>query len=500
VAAILRRVRRLFPTLARNRRLVALFALMVVLPGFIFSALMVRAISNEQLRLAYGRIERQREIVRHAEAQLNAWLFSAAPDSARSLSLLRFTTTGDEIAFPDFDLVLPAAAAPRLRPFDAAPVGGELRADAVTTHYYPRVQVFLRDSHAGRHTGAQYFLRLRALVVQTRGDRDGYVIGSDPVVSYVNERLSELCKGESFAAQVWVAQAERSAARTSETYGLADFPFFEVAFTESGVPAALAVRQNAFTYSMTALIAIAVLGSVFVHRAVSQEVKLAELRKDFVAAVSHEFRSPLSSIALLAERLVSQRTMAPGQLAEYHRVIESDARRLSALVSRLLEFGRIEEGKAMYHFAVVDLADVTRDVIEPSAHRPSSRVCFEPVAGPLWIRGDRTAISHAVQNLIENANKYSAPATPIDVTCSSGDGTHVIEVRDRGMGIAPADQPRIFEKFYRSPAVMTSGVQGVGVGLALVKHIVEAHGGSVSVRSRVGEGSVFRLAFPAVEA
>jgi signal transduction histidine kinase len=492
-------VRRLFPTLARNRRLVALFAVMVVLPGFIFSVLMVRAISNEQLRLAYGRIERQREIVRLAESELNTWLFSASRDSARTHAVLRFSTADDQIVFPDFNLALPAAAAPRLRPFDVAPADGELTADAVTAHYYPRVQVFLRDSSAGRHTGAQYFLRLRALVVQTPGDREGYAIGIDPVVSYVNQRLAELCRQESFTAQVWVAQAERSAAPTSETYGLADFPFFEVAFTETGVPGVLAVRKNAFAYSMTALIAIAVLGSVFVHRALAQEVRLAELRKDLVAAVSHEFRSPLSSIALLAERLVSQRTMEPAQLAEYHRVIESDARRLSALVSRLLEFGRIEEGKAVYQFAVVDLVEVTRQAIEPSWQR-ASRVRFAAVAEPLWIRADRTAVSHAVQNLIENAIKYSPPATPIDVSCATVGGGHVVDVRDRGIGIAPGDQHRIFEKFYRAPAVAALGVQGVGVGLALVQHVMEAHRGAVSVDSRVGEGSVFRLTFPRVEA
>ena len=493
-------MRGLFPTLARNGRLIALFAVMVILPGFIFSALIVRAISNEQLRRAYGTIERQRQIVRAAEAELNGWLFAAGPDSARAHAVLRFTTTADQIVFPDFNLTLPAGAAPRLRPFDAAPAPGGLTADAVTTHYYPRVQVFLRDSIAGRHLGAQYFLRLRALVVRGSDDPEGYVIGIDPVVTYVNQRLAALCRDDPFAAQVWVAQAERSSVPTTESYGLASFPFFEIVFTGRRAAGVLALREHAFTYSMTALIAIAVLGSVFVHRAVSQEVRLAELRKHFVAAVSHEFRSPLSSIAMLAERLVSQRAMEPAQLAEYHRVIEHDARRLSSLVSRLLEFGRIEEGQAIYVLAAMDLVEVTRQAVEQARSGDPSRVRFDGGATPLWIRGDRAAVSHAVENLIENAVKYSPAATPIEVTCAAVDGTQMVTVRDRGIGIPAAEHQRIFEKFYRVPAVKTLGVQGVGVGLALVKHVMDAHAGSVSLESRVGEGSVFRLAFPPVDA
>jgi signal transduction histidine kinase len=291
-------VRGLVPTLFRNRRLVALFVLMVLLPAFVFSLLIVRAIGNEQLRLAYGTIEGQRQVVQLAEADLNEWLFSAGPQSARSQALLRFETAGDQILFPDFQLSLPAAGAPRLRPFEAAPATALLTADTVTAHYYPRVQVFLRDVSAGRHAGAQYFLRLRALVVQPPDGAAGYVVDVQFVVEHVNRKLAELCATQPFTASVWVAEAQKTAP-VSETYGLDNFPFFEVVFTESGAASVMNVRQHAFAYSMTLLVAITVLGSVFVHRAVSQEMRLSHLRKEFVAAVSHEFRSPLSSIAML---------------------------------------------------------------------------------------------------------------------------------------------------------------------------------------------------------
>lgn len=500
--AILATVRGLVSTLVRNRRLVALFILMVLLPAFVFSLLIVRAIGNDQLRLAYETIERQKQVVGSAEADLNAWLFSDGPQSPRSHALLRFETAGGQILFPDFGLSLPAVGAPRLRPFDAAPPAAQLDADAVTAHYYPRVQVFLRDVSAGRHAGAQYFLRLRALVVRPPGASQGYVIGVEPVVDHVNRKLAELSATHPFTARVVVAEADKKTTSTADTYGLGTFPFFEVVFTPAGGATVMNVRRNAFAYSMTLLVAIAVLGSVFVHRAVSQEMRLSQLRKDFVAAVSHEFRSPLSSIAMLAERLVSERSLTPAQLAEYHRIIDHDARRLSALVSRLLEFGQIEAGKAAYPLAPVDLVAVTQEAIEPVRHVIGpDRVRFNaPATGPLWIRGDRVALSHAVQNLIENAAKYSPADAPIDVVCASANGSHFVEVMDRGIGIPAAEHRKIFEKFYRGRDVAALNVQGVGIGLALVKHVMDSHGGSVSVESRAGDGSRFCLRFPREEA
>jgi signal transduction histidine kinase len=493
-------VRELAHTLFRNR-LVALFALIVLLPAFAVSVLIVRAIRSEQRALAYEAIERQRDVVRLTEADLNTWLFSSGPDSARSHAVVRFDVAGNQIVFPDFQLSLPADGAPRLRPFEAAPATATLTRDSVTVHYYPRIQVFLRDVRAGRHAGAQYFLRLRSLVVQPPGTARGYVVDVQPVLAHINQKLAELCAAQSFTAAVWIADAEKRTAPAMETYGLQNFPFFEVAFTDTGGPGIFEVRRHAFAYSMTLLVVVTVLGSLFVHRALSQEVRLSHLRSEFVAAVSHEFRSPLSSIVALAERVVSGRSIAPDQLAEYHRIIERDARRLSVLVTRLLEFGRIDDGKARYSLERVDLVAVTEEAIHSVRHVASdSRLRFSRGPVALWVRADRTALSHAIQNLIENAAKYSAAEMPIDVTCTSANGSNIVEVRDRGIGIPAAEQQKIFEKFYRGRDVVDLTVQGVGIGLSLVKHVVDAHGGSVSVDSSVGEGSRFSLRLPRIEA
>lgn len=496
-------MRELYPTLIRNKRLIGLFALMVLAPAFVFSLLIVRAIRHEEVRLAYETIERQHQVVRLAERELNAWLFSDATDSGRSLATLRFEIADDRIVFPDFQLAMPAAGMPRVRPFEPLPSTEALTTDVVAAQYYPRIQSFLRDGGNGRHIGAQHFLRLKALIVRPPGTDRGYVVRVENVLAHVNTKLAELCANEPFTATVSVADADRKPLSTTAavTHALQNYPFFELAFADATIGSGINFQRYAFAYAMTLLVAVTVLGSVFVHRALSHDVRLSHLRSQFVAAVSHEFRSPLTSIRVLAERLVAQRTISPEQLAEYHRIIEHDARRLSVLVDRLLEFARIEERKANYSRATTDLASVTREAIEAIGHIAGvNRLRLTaPDDGPLWVSADRTALSHAIQNLIENAAKYSAIDAPIDIICASNNGSHFVEVRDRGIGIPPGEEERIFEKFYRGGNVAGLSVQGVGIGLALVKHVMDEHGGSVSVESHPGEGSRFTLHLPRVE-
>jgi signal transduction histidine kinase len=249
---------------------------------------------------------------------------------------------------------------------------------------------------------------------------------------------------------------------------------------------------------MSLLVLVTVLGTVFVYRAVSQEARLARLRGDFVAAVSHEFRSPLSSIVALVERLESSRIRDPEKLSEYHRIIGQDARRLAALVTRLLDFAQIEEGKAVYARERIDLVAAARKAAEACRHAGCTdriRVAGA-AAAPLWVSADRTALHHSIQNVIENAAKYSPADAPVIVRCGSANGFHSVDVIDRGVGIPASEQDAIFEKFYRGRHAADLNVQGVGIGLALVKHVIDSHGGSIVVDSEPGKGSRFSLRFP----
>ena len=468
---------------------------MVLLPAVTFSVIIVRAARSERMRVEYETAQRQRQIVRLVEADLTNWLFSAGPGSAITQALLPFEIRGERIVFPGFDLSLSARELPQQRPLNSGPPDVPPTPQSIVEQYFPRIEAFRRDLASGRNAGAQYFPRLRALVVLPPGGERGYVVDIQQVLLHVNARLAEFSGAEPFTAEVWIRE-DRSSQTPANGVALEGFSFFEVTFNAAGSQAYAGLPWLPFPYSMSALVIVAVLGSVFVYRAISQETRLTRLRSDFVAAVSHEFRSPLSSILALAERL--ERIRDPEKLGEYHRIIGQDARRLSALVTRLLDFAQIEEGKMVYSRQRVDLVTMATAAVESCQHpaRPD-RIRLVPAGtSPLWVEADPTALRHAIQNLIENAAKYSPPECPVEIHCFSRNGSHTVEVRDRGIGIPLDEQARIFEKFYRGHHVSHLNVHGVGIGLALVRHVMNSHGGSVSVHSQPGEGSQFSLHFP----
>ena len=480
-----------------SRRTGLLFTLMVLLPAVIFSLLIARAVRSDRVQAAQEKAERQQHIVRLFEDDLNHWLFSTQPDAAISKSLFSFRVEGDRLVFPGFQLDLPATASPP-RPPSPGPAPGRPTAQVVRDFYYPRILVFLRDFK----TGAQYFLRLRSLVVLLPGGNQGYALEAQQVIDRANERLAEFCAGTNFKGSLWIGDVrDTQPVSATGAFSLKGYSFFQVVFYDTVANGPTDFRRYAFAYSMAFLVLVAVLGSLLVYRTVAQEARLSQLRTDFVSAVSHEFRSPLSSMLALLERLESARIRDPEKLTEYHAVIRRDASRLTALVTRLLEFAQIEKGKQRYALERVDLAAIALDALEvcrSSVRAERARLCGADAA-PLWVRADRTALQHAIQNLIENAVKYSPLDSPITVTCSSAGDSNIVEVQDRGVGIPRAEHEKIFEKFYRGRHAADMNVQGVGIGLALVKHVVENHGGTVSVESAPDEGSRFRLSLPKAE-
>ena len=478
---------------------------MVLVPAGIFSALIIRAVRSDRIRADYQTTERQKHIVRLVEADLNNWLFSTHAESAISKALLTFRVDGDRIVFPEYQLALPSTAAPARRPLPPTSDATSITRQSISERYHPRIQAFLRDLRAGRNSGAQFFLRLKAVIVRLPGRNEGYVLDAGPLIEYVDRRLAEFCAAETFSATVRGRDfrehtAQQAADGAGLALGLEGFPFFEVVFRESGASPAAGIRQHAFAYAMAALFLVTVLGSIFLHRAVSHEVRLSRLRSDFVAAVSHEFRSPLSSILALSERLESFRVQDADKLAQYHGIIGQEARRLNALVTRLLSFAQIEEGRMVYSFERVDLAAVAKEAVHVCRDSlRSDRIRLGESGAPLWVRADGTAVRHCIQNLIENGAKYSPPDAPVTITCTTGNGFHVVEVRDDGIGIPLSEQHKIFEKFYRGAQAAELDGRGIGIGLALVKHVIDSHGGSIAVDSQVGRGSRFRVCLPRAE-
>jgi len=248
---------------------------------------------------------------------------------------------------------------------------------------------------------------------------------------------------------------------------------------------------------MLALLVIA--ASALIGRAVSRELAAAQLQSDFVSAVSHEFRTPLTSMRQFTEMLVEDEGLPAEKRHAFYRAQERATRRLSRLVESLLDFGRMEAGARPYRLQGLDAGSLVRTVVEEFRLETDSRdvaiECSVPDNGP-FVKGDQEALAQALWNLLDNAVKYSGDRADVRVEVEGGNPV-VIRVRDRGVGIPPSERERIFLKFVRGSGAKVHNVKGTGIGLAMVKHIVDAHGGKVIVESELGKGSTFTIRLPA---
>jgi signal transduction histidine kinase len=249
-------------------------------------------------------------------------------------------------------------------------------------------------------------------------------------------------------------------------------------------------RRRIYTTMLLLVFALLMVGSYVTARAVKRELEVARLKSDFVSTVSHEFRSPLTAIRQLSELLQRGRVPTEEKRQEYYALISRESGRLSRLVENLLDFSRMEDGRKQYHFDRLETADWLRELAS-GMERANVTLSIPPELPP--IMGDRVALTSAVDNLLDNAVKYSPPGSPVVCEAEASGRDLTIRVRDRGYGIAAEDRDHVFEKFYRGNGEISRQVKGSGVGLSLVRQIVEAHGGTVDFDTRVGEGTVFRI-------
>ena len=218
---------------------------------------------------------------------------------------------------------------------------------------------------------------------------------------------------------------------------------------------------------------------------------MAQLKADFVANVSHDLKTPLSVIRMFGETLEMGRVPDEARRQEYYRIITHESERLSHLIDNVLDFSRIEGGRRRYDLAPTAVEPLIRETLEAFAY-PLEQGGFKvevAVAADLpEVPMDADAIGQALANLIDNAIKYSDADRVVAVDARRDGEGIALSVADRGVGIAPAEHARIFEKFYRVGRSETQGRRGSGVGLALVRHVAEAHSGRVSVQSAPGAG------------
>jgi signal transduction histidine kinase len=241
------------------------------------------------------------------------------------------------------------------------------------------------------------------------------------------------------------------------------------------------------------------IGVFLVAGAAAREVRLAELKSNFVASVSHDLKTPLALIQLFAETLELGRVRSTDRAQEYYRIINGEAKKLTRLIENLLDFSRMEAGLRPYTLEPADIGALVQHVLgvmERQFTQGQFEVSATVAPGLPTIMADVVAVERAVENLLANAIKYSGDARRIDVTVTPAHGEVVVRVRDYGIGIARREQRKIFRKFYRVHHELGGGPQGTGLGLAIVDHTMRGHGGYVGVESEPGRGSTFTLHFP----
>jgi signal transduction histidine kinase len=262
------------------------------------------------------------------------------------------------------------------------------------------------------------------------------------------------------------------------------------------------LARNSFLHSAGATLLVVVFlfcGIALTIRATDREARLAQAKSNFVSNVSHELKTPLSLLSLFSEILELGRVNSEEKKTEYYRIIRHESLRLNKMIDNVLDFSKIEAGRKTYVFAHSDMAEVIEQVLSSFRYQISNsgfdiQKDIQPSLPPVLI--DRDAMAQAISNLLDNAIKYSREAKQLSIKTERRGSDLSIEIADQGIGIPPAEQAKVFDKFYRVGNGLVHDVKGSGLGLSLVKHIVEAHKGTISVESDVGKGSRFTILLP----
>jgi signal transduction histidine kinase len=273
-------------------------------------------------------------------------------------------------------------------------------------------------------------------------------------------------------------------------------------------PAKLTESARTLKLTLGLLIGVLVLaiavGSWLIVADLSRQLLLARQKTDFVSNVSHELKTPLTSIRMFSELLAEGRVTDPAKQRGYLGIITAETARLTRLINNVLDFARIERGEKKYNFQTCDLVNLVRETAEtyrPHLEANGFQLECELPEHSIFVSGDRDALAQVVVNLLSNAEKYSDRRKEIGLRVEQQTSPlpHVeVKVLDRGLGVPDGCEEKIFEQFYRAHDSLSSGIQGSGLGLTLARQIARAHGGEVFYEKREGGGSCFGLRLPVI--
>ena len=321
-----------------------------------------------------------------------------------------------------------------------------------------------------------------------------------PLASILDEQHVSLTLRDAAGNDVFAGAGSRAAPKAVRSITDAALPWAVVTTTLEPPPEnrAFAQRRRWLIAGFVLMTAMALLATALIVGAVNRELAVARQQSDFVAAVSHEFRTPLTTLRQFTEMLREQPALDDGRRRQAYDAQARATDRLTRLVESLLDFGRMEAGVRAYHFAARDAAAFVAGVVDDFRAEPGATghdIAFlGGDSAPVEI--DEEAMARAVRNLLENAVKYSPAPPHVDVALARRNGHVHISVRDRGIGIPAHERTRIFRKFQRGEQALARGIKGTGIGLAMVEDIVTAHHGRVDVESEAGQGSTFTIVLP----
>jgi signal transduction histidine kinase len=292
------------------------------------------------------------------------------------------------------------------------------------------------------------------------------------------------------------AAVDRESTRSQAATGL---PWTVHAISTAQVAALppLSAPTRLMLWAVAVMTGVVLTAGVFITRAFVREVEVARLQADFVAAVSHEFRTPLTTLRHLSELLLAGR-VSTGRLEVVYGTLFRDSQRLQRLVEGLLNVARLASGRLEYRKDALDLAGLVRQTVSEfqlEAAEKGFRVVLDVPDAPAAFEGDRELLELALWNLLDNAVKYSPGRDAIHVSFSAG-AEFEVRVRDEGVGIPAGEIEQIFQRFVRGQAASLHAIRGTGIGLAMARDIVRAHGGDITVTSVPSSGSTFIIRLP----
>jgi signal transduction histidine kinase len=409
---------------------------------------------------------------------------------------------------PVADYVLRRASAQQWRPPNeafflqsllrriASPAAAEaLRTLAVEMRNVEQISALVQDMH-------DHLEKLQRASRSAPGDLSWMGYGDEPW-------LLTLVSPTSFAAPVIMAASSRRIVPAGVTLRVTPAPGavplgdgfvdLQVEWPAGRFAVPPAVPAVLYGSSLCVVLGAALLAGYLLLRDVHREAETAAMRSHFVASVSHELKTPLTSIRAHAETLLLGRAGSGETTSDYLKTIVSESERLTRLVDSVLAFSRIEQGRKTYHLQAIRLEDVVWSAAKTMEY-PLSQLGFTLTissdgSAPTLL-ADAEALTQAILNLLGNAMKYSGDARSIEMRIGIQDDEAFVDVVDHGIGIARDDQSRIFERFNRVQSIETAGIAGTGLGLPLARHVVEAHRGRIAVVSHPGRGSTFSVRIP----